>query len=345
MKERETSVFSKAIDKLKWAFYDLRIKIFGGYKEPTEKQLAKSMSSRTIKKNIFLFLFLLIPTVQFLIFYVGVNFNSILMAFQEYKIIDGRGAFVLTGFSNFKDVVFDLFVNGRLATALKNSGIQFVFSLVLGIPVHVMVAYVVFKEVPFGGFLKIMLFMPNMISSLLFVVAFRYFIESGVPILFNDPTLQLLQENNASSFWVVLLFGQWMTFASGLIIYLSAMCSISTDIIEYGQLEPMSSIQELWYVIVPSIFPTITTYLVVAVAGFFTNYGYFVSFFNTQSGIMSAGKPYDTLGFYFFVVLLGNGALADYPYASAAGILFTAVAAPLTLLVKNLLEKYGPSED
>ena len=296
-------------------------------------------------KNLFLFLFLLIPTVQFLIFYVGVNFNSLLLSIQEYKIVDGRGAFVITGFQNFEKVIQDLFVNGRLTVALKNSGIQFLFTLVLGIPVHVMVAYVVFKEVPFGGFLKIMLFMPNMISSLLFVVSFRYLVGTGLPILLDDPLLQLLSESNRSSFWVVLLFGQWMSFANGLIIYLSAMCSISTDIIEYGQLEPMNTVQELWYVIVPSIFPTITTYLVVSVAGFFTNYGYFVSFFNTQSGIMSAGKQYDTLGFFFFVVLLGNGALSDYPYASAAGILFTVVAAPLTLIVKSLLEKYGPSED
>jgi len=40
-----------------------------------------------------------------------------------------------------------------------------------------------------------------------------------------------------------------------------------------------------------------------------------------------------------------DASFAQYPYASAAGILFTLVAAPITLIVKNVLEKYGPSAD
>ena len=237
-----------------------------------------------------------------------------------------------------------MFVNGRLATALSNSTIQFAVTLALGIPVHVMVSYVIFKEVPFGGFYKIMLFMPNMISSLLFVATFR---EMVGPIglqwtLFGGNFL--LESTASSSFWTVLMFAQWMAFANGLIIYLSAMSSISTDILEYGQLEPLSTFKELWYVIIPSIFPTITTYLVLAIAGFFTNYGYFHTFFG-GAGFSQEATPYETLGYYFFIGLLEKSSFESYPYASAAGIMFTVVAAPLTLFVKYLLEKYGPSED
>lgn len=348
MKEKGTNVITRFIDQIKWFFYDLRVKLFGSRK-PSEKNLANSMSSRTRKKIIFLFIFLLFPTVQFLIFYVGVNFNSLLLSIQEYQVVDNRGQYVITGFDNFVKVFENIFINGELLTAIKNSAIQFIVGLVLGIPVHVMVAYVVFKEVPLGGFLKIMLFMPSMISSLVFVSTFRFLVQEGAPIIFEDEMLALLlQGRSYDDFWLILMFAQWMNFSNGLIIYLSAMCSISTDIIEYGQLEPMSTIQELWYVIIPSIFPTITTYLVVSIAGFFTNYGYFVSFFrvNTDGGMSLGGNMFDTLGYVFFVGLLnGDQGLEFYPYASAAGIVFTLIAAPLTLLVKHLLEKYGPSED
>lgn len=348
MKEKGTNVITRLIDQIKWFFYDIRVKLFGS-KKPSEKNLANSMSSRTRKKIIFLFIFLLFPTIQFLIFYVGVNFNSILLSIQEYQVVDNRGQYVITGFGNFVKVFEDIFINGELTTAIKNSAIQFIVGLVLGIPVHVMVAYVVFKEVPFGGFLKIMLFMPSMISSLVFVSTFRFLVQEGAPIIFENEMLAiLLQGKSYDDFWLILMFTQWMSFSNGLIIYLSAMCSISTDIIEYGQLEPMSTIQELWYVIIPSIFPTITTYLVVSIAGFFTNYGYFVSFFrvNTDGGMSLGGNMFDTLGYVFFVGLLnGDQGLEFYPYASAAGIVFTLIAAPLTLLVKHLLEKYGPSED
>ena len=57
--------------------------------------------------------------------------------------------------------------------------------------------------------------------------------------------------------------------------------------------------------------------------------------------------PFDTLGYYFFIKVAGNDAVtgADYTYASAGGILFTLIVAPVTIITKNLLEKYGPSED
>ena len=62
-----------------------------------------------------------------------------------------------------------------------------------------------------------------------------------------------------------------------------------------------------------------------------------------------AMQPFSTLGFYFFVKVAGGKNTipyaGDYPFVSAAGILFTAIVAPVTLLTKHLLEKYGPSEE
>lgn len=323
-------------NKIKWMLYSARIKVF---KSKNKKE--RGLTEKT-KKNLFLISLFAFPIVQFLIFYFGVNFNSILLAFQEY---DGLG-YKLVGVKNFKRVFEDIFVIGTLSVAIKNSAIQLVVSLFLTTPINILTAYVVFKKCPFSNFMKIMLFMPNMISSMVFVVNARVFIQDGLPILLNQPYLNLLNQNESSSFYTVLVFGCWMQFAGGLIVYLSAMSSISKDIIEYGKLEPLSSIKELWYVILPSIFPTITTYIVVGIAGFFTNAGFFYAFF---SGNSSQTTPFDTLGYYFFVKVVGGrgeqNLLENYPYAAASGVLFTLFVAPVTLFVKHMLEKYGPSED
>jgi ABC-type sugar transport system permease subunit len=211
-----------------------------------------------------------------------------------------------------------------------------------------MVAYAVFKKVPFHGFFKVMLFLPQMMSSMVFVICVEYIIKNGFPTVF--PSLQgvnLLDSTEYSSFWTVLIFGFWMQFAGGLVVYLGAMSSIPQDIIEYGYLEKLSSLKELWYVVVPMIFPTITTYIVVAFAGFFTNQGFFYQFFSGATG----HPPFETLGYVFFVKVVGGGMSSDaslvenYPYASAGGLLFTLVCAPLTISVRWLLEKFGPSED
>ncbi len=328
------------LSKIKWAFYDLSVKLFGNRKKaPTKPSTVKR------NKTIFLITLLAFPVIQFAIFYFGVNFNSFILAFQT---VGEDSAYVFGGFANFKRVLDDIFVNKDLVLAIKNSSIQFLLAII-GIPLHIMVAYSIFKKVPFSGFFKIMLFLPQIISSMVFVICAEYLFKNGLPSIFPSfDGVKLLNQYNRSSFTTVLLFGFWMGFAGGLVIYLSAMSSIPIDVIEYGKLEKMSSWQELWYIIVPMIFPTITTYVVVAFAGYFTNYGYFFAFFG---GNADAYTLYDTLGYIFFVKIIGNGRtssvnlLKNYPYAAAGGLLFTAVCAPITIIVKKLLEKYGPSEE
>ena len=133
----------------------------------------------------------------------------------------------------------------------------------------------------------------------------------------------------------------WLGFAGGMIIYLGAMSSIDTEILEYCELENMSSMRLLWSIVVPLIFPTILTYIVVGMASFFTNAGSFHAFFGTSS--KGSQPSYETLGYVFFVTIARDTATeADYSYAAAGGLMFTAVIAPITVYLKYLLEKYGP---
>ena len=54
-----------------------------------------------------------------------------------------------------------------------------------------------------------------------------------------------------------------------------------------------------------------------------------------------------TLGYMFFRKIAGSNdaSFAQYPYAASAGVLFTVIAAPITLAAKYALEKFGPSAD
>ena len=324
----------KMFDKIKWGLYSLKIAIF----KPSNKQKTTTTMTAKKKEKIFIFLFLLFPMVQFLIFYVALNFNSILLAFQEYD--QTAQVYRIIGFKNFLDVFSDIFVTKKLVPAIKNSAIQSFFALIIRLPLNVITAYVVFKKVPFSGFLKVMLFMPNLISSMAFVINARVLLANGMNQLFG---YSLIDPLDMRGFWSVLLFGEWMGFAGGLIVYLSAMASIPKEILEYGELEPLSTFKELTQVVVPLIFPTIVTYVVVGIANFFINAGYFFSFY---SGGANKETLYDTLGYYFFVKVAAPDATpAHYNYAAAGGILFTLIVAPATLVTKWALEKYGPSED
>lgn len=289
------------------------------------------------KKTIFLTVLLFIPLLNFLVFYVGVNINSILLSVKQYDV--STDAYTFIGLDNFAKFLNDAFNDKVMLTRIKNSAIQYSITLFIAMPIGVLVSYSVWKKIPMAGFFKVILFLPSMISSAVFVIIAKYFIEYFIPAIFN-PNMQSLINTRDTAFQTMMVYSLWIGFAGNLVLYLGAMSRISDSVIESAMLEGANSFQEFWYIVLPSIYSTMTTFIVVGIAGFFSNYGHFYTFYGIY-----ADDSIQTLGYYFFVSVVNKASYAEYPYASAAGIIFTLVAAPITLIVKTLLEKFGPSED
>ena len=335
---------SNIIGKIKDFFYGISRKLF-----PERK--SKKIGSKKVQDGIFLAVILCFPVLQFLIFYVGVNFRSILLAFQKYEMSEINnfwGGFVFDGeLTAMKGALEELFTGSEfIIICLKNSGIQFLVGLVIGIPLNVFVAYCIWKKTLFAGFFKVVIFLPTIIPSIVFVAAARPIFSVALPELIWWKDVPNLLTSTETGFWTVLIYGLFITFSSGLVIYLGAMSGISDEVIEYGQLEGVNALQELFYIVIPLIFPTITTYLVIAIAGYFTNYGQFYSFYGNKQGFKD---QWMTFGYFLFTEVVetneGSFPFPSYPRAAAYGLIFTVIATPLTLLTKHLLEKYGPSED
>ena len=180
-----------------------------------------------------------------------------------------------------------------------------------------------------------------MISSTVFCIIMRFFLETGMRRLLNDPGMLSLITTPGISFWTITIYDIWLSFAGNLILYLGAMSSISVDVVEYGKIDGMNAFREFIHIVIPGIWPTLTVFLMTSIASFFTAYGSRYTFF----GAKAATLDNSTLGYYFFVLIAQAAEQVNYPFAAAAGIMFTLVAVPLTLLVKYLLEKFGPSED
>ena len=111
---------------------------------------------------------------------------------------------------------------------------------------------------------------------------------------------------------------------------------------EAAQIDGMGVLGRLWHVILPAIWPTVTVFIMAGFAGYFTNQGATFSFFGT--GTQAKDESY-TFGYWLFVLVNGTKSEAEYPLASTAGVVFTIIAVPVTLLSKRLLEKFGPRED
>lgn len=309
------------------------------------KVKAAGMGQKRRKELTFYYCIVALPLLQFLIFYVGVNINSILLAFKSYKINEmGIGAYSYTGFSNFSIFINDIFNNVMLKSMMNNSFLIYGIGLVVGIPLSILFSYYLYKKFLFSKTFNILLFFPSIISSVVMVLMYQYFIDRAIPgMMFNifgikiDPPLSI----TSMVFPLVVFFNLWSGFGVSVLMYSSAMSRIPESIVECAKIEGISKIKELWYITLPLIYPTITTFLVAGTAGIasiFTNQSNLYTFF----GEAADSKLY-TFGYYLFVKVIGTKAtLADYPYAAAAGLIFTAIVAPVTIAVRWALEKFGP---
>ena len=336
-----TFVFSFVFRWIKDLFYGLTVAIHQGRKKIFKpKTKLASMSSKRKKELIFFICLVAYPIAQFIVFYVGVNINSILLAFQRYDLETATFTFLNKGelFANFNNFIKDMANDATMIIATKNSIKLYLVGLIIGLPLNLIFSFFLYKKIPGSGFFRIVLFLPQIISALVVSRMFRYFIESALPELIG---YNLLTQKE-TGFNTIIFYCIWAGFGSQILIYTSSMSKIDDSIVESASLEGCSAIQEFWYITLPLIFPTITIFLVSGVAGLFTSQAGLFNFYGT-----GAREDMKTLGYIFFVTIMNSdtASYVQYPYASAAGLVFTLIATPIVLVVKWALEKFGPTTE
>ena len=332
------SPFKKLRAKVGDLCYAAAVAIHAKTAKPTKKNVTPG--ARRIKESIFYYGMLVLPLIQFLVFYVGVNVNSILLSFKSFEITDERVGYIWVGFKNYADFIKSFITNSDIVRMAVNSLILYGFGLLVGVPLAILFSFYLYKNFALSSVFKVLLFLPSIISSVVMVLMYKYFVDFGFPALMKAFGVRVIAPLGVSTtaFKWIIFYNLFISFGANVIMYTSSMTRIPPSLTEYARLEGCSYWRELIYIVVPLIFPTITTFLVVGVAGIFTNQANVYTFYGTD-----AAAEVTTFGYYLFGKIAGNvHSNADYPYVSAAGIVFTFIAVPLTFLVKWVLEKFGP---
>ena len=310
----------------------------------TKPEIKKGKGIGNKKDLIFCILMVLVPTIQFLIFYIYTNINSVLLSFQEYDSITGQYSF--SGINNFqkvfKELYNDIFVlkNGYYFYSLKNSFLVYVFGTIIGVTFSLLFSYAIFKKTFAHGFFRVVLFLPSIISPIVMVLIFKYFVDSFIPDiaskLFGKEMLGLLADGDTALFTLI-FYAIWINFGVNVLMYTSAMSGINESQIEAGQIDGATNIQEFFHIILPNVYPTMVTFLIVGISGFFVNQMGLFSFYGEKAPIKLS-----TFGYYLYAKTYSAG-LGNYPELSALGLIFSLITIPITFLFRYILNKVGPS--
>lgn len=308
----------------------------------------KSKFKNSQKDLIFYIIMMIWPVLQFLVFYILVNFNSILMAFQKLDINGSVTGWTWQYMERAWTNLLGLGDSNTLANAAVRSLQSYGIGLFIGTPLGLFFSYYIYKKLPFASGFRVILFLPSILGGIVMVTMYKFFVGQVLPNvaleLFGTEMKGLLDLTtpNNTRFATIMFFNIWSGFGGGVIMYSNAMSGISQELVDSAHLDGAMGIREFVYITLPGIFPTLSTFLITGVAGIFTNQANIFSFY----GLGDAGKSIGTYGHVIYVWTKENlNNYSEYSYLSALGLYMTAVAVPLTYLVKWLLEKFGPSED
>ena len=290
------------------------------------------------KKLIFYIVCFSLPILQFLIFYIGVNFQSILLAFQKYDgkttsfYFDKQDLWV-----NFQKVYKELTETKTLLIALKNSLIVWGATSVVGTVAAVFFSYYIYKKKGTGRFFRFILFIPSILPAILLAIVFKLFTGDVISLVFDAP--KVLEATPSVRFAAVVFYSVWIGFGTQILLYTGTMEQISPAVIEAGQIDGVTPMKEFIYIVLPEVIPTVGTFLVAGVAGAFMNQANLYNFY----GQYASSDNY-TLGYYMFSIVQKNTDLgygeAFYPYASALGLCCTLLAVPPTLLLRKFFARF-----
>ena len=304
----------------------------------------KKINSRKAKQRLFLLSVWIYPAILFFVLYVYVNFNYVTMAFKKYDPTTHQ--YLWYGFGNFAKFFDTVFHKSDLKYALINSVSVTILSYFIMTPISILVNFAVYKKIFMSEFFKTVFFIPSVIAGIVWIMVYRYFIEYGVPMIVKsfggNEAISLLSKPE-SAYWTLMVIRFWTGIGSINLVYLGTMSRVPESLIESGKLEVMGMMSELWHITIPMIWPLLSlSFLGLVSSIFLADLGAFSWF---GEGVHP--RLY-TFSYYLFTLVVsraGVGSLSNYTLAAAAGLTFTVIIAPLTMLVRFLLEKYGPDAE
>ncbi len=305
------------------------------------------LGQNNAKSRLFYATMALIPTLQFLMFWVYVNINSFTLAFKAFPT--GIATEYEMSWYNFKI----WFVEGhvlaeQLGPALKVSLKSYALSFVTAVPLGLFFSYYMFKKLPGSKLFRILLFMPSILSGAVLATIYVEFTTNAIggrfgiaQSVFGKP-VNFWRGANANPYFMMIFFSIFASFGTSVLMYTNKMDSIEPEMIESAHLDGASGIKEFWYIVFPQAFSIVQVFLLTGFAGIFTNqYNCMMLFGEGQlseeiqpvgyllwRGVRNAGQNVTQMGFY-----------------AALGLMITFVLAPLTFLLRWGLEKVGWKEE
>ncbi len=260
--------------------------------------------------------------IGFIVFTAGPMIASLILSFTRY---DGRNPAEFIGFSNFTGLFHDKYVWNSLKVTFK-----FAFlSIPIGIVCGFLLAYMLNMNVPGMKGWRTLYYLPSLISGVVVAMLWRGLFDDQYGVI----NFLIRQFGGSAPKWLLdpkytlycFLFLSVWGCGGGMIIYLSGLQGIPTELYEAAELDGCNRWQQLWHVTIPQMTPILFYQLIMGIIGTF-------QYFAEPMVLTKGGPAHST---EFFNLYLYNNAFKyqKMGYASALAWILFVIILLLTMLV------------
>ncbi len=288
---------------------------------------------------IFVISMLAVPIAWFVVFYVIVNFNSIILAFRSLDGVTETGMPVYKwGFDNFSKFFEAYELNtGDVHVSITNTLKYFALNIFIILPLTYFMAYFLYKKIWGYKFFRVLFYMPSILSAVTMTTLYKNILGGYGPV---DEFWKALTGNSIPAFFtsyewgtpIIMIYNVWVGFGVNMILYTGAMGRIPEDVIEAGILDGITWWRELFQVVTPMVWGTLSTTLTLAFTGLFNSGGPILLLTN------GAFKT-STINFYIFNQVYRY---SEYAYSASIGLFFTVISVPIVFGFRAFMNKLDP---
>lgn len=288
-----------------------------------------------VKKNWQLYLIFLMPGLLLTIIFKYLPMGGILIAFEDFNVIDGVIGSPWVGLEYFKRFLSSPDFMGYLMNTLKLSA----YGLLWGFPIPIILALVLnqIRRTGIKKKIQLLVYAPNFISVI---------VLCGMVRMFLSPTGPMNQALGITTNWmtmpesfrsIYIISSIWQTAGWASIMYTAALANASKELEEAAIVDGANIFQQIRYVQLPAIKSIIVIQFILQ-AGNIMSIGFEKALaLQTDMNLPTS----EILSTYVYRIGLLNG---DYGYSTAVGLFNSVINVILLLVVNGVVKKLNDGE-
>ena len=272
-----------------------------------------------MKKNWQLYVFFLLPALLLTIIFKYVPMGGVLIAFEDYNVIDGVFGSKWVGLEYFRRFLASPDFMNYLVNTLKLS----IYGLLWGFPIPIILALLL-NQIRRAGIIVL----------------------CGMVRMFLSPVGPLNKLIGSDANWmtmpaafrtIYIASGIWQTAGWASIMYTAALANASKDLEEAAVVDGANILQQIWYVQLPAIKNIIVIQFILQ-AGNIMSIGFEKAYALQTDMNLPASEILST---YVYRIGLLNG---DYGYSTAVGLFNSVINVILLIFVNWVVKKLNDGE-